>query len=212
MDLKSRYQTPAGKAPGGGGGGGGGGGLGLHRGLKAFSGIITPEYRQLAEAGALEIGAEHVAGVAWGDAAFQAWLMQSDFLFWPASITHSHERIKAIDRFVSIGSALEDDLAGNLNLEWRAGRRVSSVGGAPDYLRGAAASKSGMSIIALPATAGGASRIVPQIAAPSVPGDLADIVVTELGVARLRGLSGQARAQALIAIAAPEHRSYLSRR
>ena len=112
---------------------------------------------------------------------------------------------------MSIGSALEVDLEGNLNLEWRAGRRISSVGGAPDYMRGAKASGGGMSIIALPSMASGASRIVPRLAAPSITGDLADVVVTEHGVARLKSLSGPARAAALIAIAAPEHRGFLER-
>jgi acyl-CoA hydrolase len=69
-----------------------------------------------------------------------------------------------------------------------------------------------MSIIALQSTGGGASRIVPRLQAPSIPGDLADIIVTEHGIARLKGLSSRARADAMIAIAAPEHRAYLLRR
>ena len=185
--------------------------LKLHRGLRVYSGIITPDYMQLAEAGALDSGAKHVTGVAWGDAAFQAWLPQSGFGFRSARETHGHAALAALDGFVSIGSALEVDLEGNLNLEWRAGRRISSVGGAPDYMRGAKASAGGLSIIALPATAGGASRIVPKLTAPSISDDLTDVVVTEHGVARLKGLAGRTRAAALIAIAAPEHRGFLER-
>ncbi len=187
------------------------GGLRLHRRLRVHSGIITPEYRQLCEAGAIDSGAENVTGVAWGDAGFYKWLPQSGFLFRSVRVTHDHAALGQIDGFVSIGSALEVDLAGALNLEWRAGRRISSVGGAPDYMRGAAASRGGISIIALQATGGGASRIVPKLAAPSIPADLADIIVTEHGVARLKGLSSRARAEAIIAIAAPEHRGYLAR-
>ena len=183
--------------------------LRLHRGLKVYSGIITGEYQQLAESGALDPDAEHVAGIAWGGEAFQAWLARSGFLFRSALETHCHEKLAAIPGFVSIGSALEVDLAGNLNLEWRTGRRVSSIGGAPDYLRGAAASQGGRSIIALQATSGGASRIVPALQTPSIPGALVDAVITEHGVAELRGLKGAARAAALVAIAAPEHRSFL---
>lgn len=185
--------------------------LKLHRSLRVHSGIITPEYMQLAEAGAIDLGADNVAGVAWGDATFQAWLPQSGFLFRSADITHGHDVLANINGFVSIGSALEVDLEGNLNLEWRAGRRVSSVGGAPDFMRGAAASPGGMSIIALPATGGGASRIVPRLISPSISSELIDTVVTEYGVARLKGLSPAERAQALVAIAAPEHRSFLAR-
>lgn len=186
------------------------GALRLHRGLRVHSGIISQEYRQLAEAGALDTSAEHVTGVAWGDADFHRWLPHSGFAFHSVVETHGSAVLAAIPGFVSIGSALEVDLSGNLNLEWRAGRRISSVGGAPDYMRGAVASRGGRSIIALQAASGnGASRIVPSLAAPSIPGDLADVVVTEYGAAHLRGLSPRQRADALIAVAAPEHRAFL---
>jgi len=186
-------------------------GLKLHRGLRVHSGIITPEYIPLAEAGALDPAAEHVAGVAWGDASFHAWLSRSGFAFRSAKVTHDHATLAALPGFVSIGSAIEVDLAGNLNLEWRRGRRVSSVGGAPDFMRAARASVGGLSIIAMPATAGGASRIVPRLASPSIPGEMVDTVVTEFGVARLKGLSFEARAEAITAVAAPQHRRLLAR-
>lgn len=184
--------------------------LRLHRGLSVYSGIITPEYRQLAESGALDMDGMRVTGIAWGDAAFSNWLEQSGFAFRSVLETHDHRKMATLPRFVSIGSALEVDLAGNLNLEWRSGRRISSVGGAPDYLRGAAASPGGRSIIALQSTSGkGASRIVPSLQTPSIPADLADTIITEHGVAHLRGKSPAERAQAMIAIAAPEHRGFL---
>jgi len=185
--------------------------LRLHRGLKVHSGIVTQEYQSLVESGAIDPGAENITGVAWGDEAFYRWLPQSGFSFRSARVTHGAAELAKVEGFVSIGSALEVDLDGNLNLEWRKGRRVSSVGGAPDYLRAAAGSREGKSIIVLPATAGGASRIVPKLATPSIPGGFVDIVVTEHGVARLKGLSPGDRAVALIAIAAPEHRAYLTR-
>lgn len=188
------------------------GALKLHRGLCVHSGIITPEYMQLCDAGVIDLGRENVTGVAWGDAEFYKWVAQSGFQFRSALETHNWAELAKIDGFVSIGSALEVDLEGNLNLEWRAGRRVSSVGGAPDYMRAAAGSNGGMSIIALQSTGGGASRIVPSLLSPSISGELADVIVTEHGVARLKGLSRQERAAALTAIAAPEHRGFLARR
>lgn len=182
-----------------------------HRGLKVYSGIITPEHKLLAENGALDPVARHVTGIAWGDAGFREWLPASGFSFRSARETHSHSRLASIANFVSIGSALEVDLSGNLNLEWRAGRRISSVGGAPDFLRGAALSRGGRSIIALQATGReGASRIVPQLTSPSIPGALADTIVTEYGVAELRGLGPAERAHKLMAISAPEHRDHLA--
>lgn len=186
--------------------------LRLHRGLRLHSGIITQEYQALVESGAIDANAENITGVAWGDAAFYKWLPQSGFAFRSALVTHAHDELAKLEGFVSIGSALEVDLQGNLNLEWRSGRRISSVGGAPDYLRGAAGSPGGLSIIALPATtSSGASRIVPRLAFPSIPGSLVDTVVTEHGVARLKGLSPKARADAIIAVAAAEHRGFLER-
>jgi acyl-CoA hydrolase len=185
--------------------------LGSHRGLCIHSGIITPEYRFLAARGALDMTAGHVAGIAWGDADFYGWLATAGIAFRSALKTHDYEALGRRPRFTSIGSALEVDLEGNINLEWAAGRRVSSVGGAPDYMRAAAASPGGCSIIALPSTTrAGASRIVRRLERPSIPASLADVVVTEHGAANLKGLGPEARTKALIAVAAPAHRDALS--
>jgi acyl-CoA hydrolase len=106
------------------------------------------------------------------------------------------------------------DLFGQANIEWRSGRLVSGLGGAPDFARAARASPGGRAILALPATAAGGSvsRIVARLDAPAVSlaRDDADLVVTEHGVADLRGAAMEARAEALIAIAAPEHRDRLA--
>jgi acyl-CoA hydrolase len=185
-----------------------------HRRLRVHSGLVSSEYRQLAECGALDAAAPHLTGIGWGDAAFYDWLGEGPIAFRSCRETHDRARIAALPDFVSLGSALEVDLEGAINLEWLGARRVSSVGGAPDFMAGAAASSSGLSIIGLPATTRlGASRIVPRLTGnggkPSVPSSLAGAIVTEHGVADLRGLSADARAKALIAIAAPEHRAGL---
>ncbi len=160
-----------------------------HARLRVHSGLVTPDYRFLAKAGVLDNDRYHVTGIAWGDADFYRWLPESGFTFRSAAETHFHHRLAVIPNFTSIGSALEVDLEGAINLEWLGIRRVSSVGGAPDFMAGAAASPGGRSIIALPATTrSGASRIVPRLVSPSIPAHLADIIVTEHGSARLRGL------------------------
>jgi acyl-CoA hydrolase len=185
--------------------------LGSRRGLCIHSGIVTPEYRFLADRGALDRTARHIAGIAWGGADFYAWLATAGIAFRSAFETHDYKALGRRPRFTSIGSALEVDLEGNINLEWAGGRRVSSVGGAPDYMRAAAESAEGRSIIALPSTTrAGASRIIGRFERPSIPASLADIVVTEHGVASLKGLRPEDRAEALIAIAAPEHRDGLA--
>jgi acyl-CoA hydrolase len=185
-----------------------------HRRLRVHSGLISAEYRALAECGALDASAEHITGIAWGDGGFYDWLGRGTFTFRCVRETHDRAKIAALPNFVSLGSALEVDLEGAINLEWLGARRVSSVGGAPDFMAGAAGSSSGLSIIGLPATTrSGASRIVPSLSShgrnPSVPSSLAGAIVTEHGVADLRGLSAEARAKALVAIAAPEHRTGL---
>ena len=81
-----------------------------------------------------------------------------------------------------------------------------------DFVRAATLSDGGRSIIALPSTARQSSRIVSQLSGPvtTARSDV-DVIVTEHGAAHLRGLSGHARARAMIAIAAPQHREQLER-
>jgi acyl-CoA hydrolase len=187
--------------------------LANHRGLTIRSGMITPGYRSLAQAGALAREG-HVTGVALGDADFYRWVVESDTCrFADATVTHGYE-LGRVERFVSINSALEVDLFGQANIEWRNGRLVSAAGGAPDFLRAAKQSRGGRSIIALPATAAGGkvSRIVARLEAPTVSLSRhdTDTIVTEFGAAELVGKTADQRAEALIAIAAPHFRDALA--
>ena len=176
--------------------------------------MITPGFQALAQSGALAPSG-HITGVALGTADFYRFLSENDVIaFADARITHGPASLAAIERFVSVGSALEIDLFGQVNLEWRGERMVSGVGGAPDFIRAASRSPGGLSIIALPASAGGGkiSRIVPRLTSPTSSisrGDV-DTVVTEFGVARLKHLSLDERAEALTAIADPRHQPGLA--
>ncbi|HHV85906.1 MAG TPA: acetyl-CoA hydrolase/transferase family protein [Petrimonas sp.] len=119
------------------------------------------------------------------------------------------------DNVVSINSALQVDLMGQVNAEMIGRRQFSGVGGQVDFIRGASRSKNGKSIIALPATAakGTVSRIVAQLdcgAAVTTSRNDVHFVVTEYGIADLRGKSLRARAQALISIADPAFREQLT--
>jgi acyl-CoA hydrolase len=128
-----------------------------------------------------------------------------------AGYTHAHAVLAQQPKLTAINSALEVDLTGQINSEVARGRYVGAVGGAVDFLRGAAASPGGVPIIMLPATAGPASRIVATLSGPvSTPRSDTAVVVTEHGHADLRGLTLSQRADALIAIATPEHRNQLS--
>ncbi len=126
--------------------------------------------------------------------------------------THDAAVLASIDRLVAINSAIEVDLTGQVNAEVAGGVYVGAVGGAIDFLRGAARSKGGLPIVALPATAKGKTRIVAQLSGPvSTPRADAGLFVTEHGIADLRGQPLSRRVRRLIDIAAPEHREDLER-
>jgi acyl-CoA hydrolase len=188
-----------------------------HRGLRVHGGMVTDGLLGLAEAGALAppdpTRPPVCTGVALGSAALYARVAEHALVrFAPVSHTHALPTLAAIPNLVAINSALQVDLFGNVNAEVIDGRQVSGIGGLADFVRGARASAGGRAIVALPATARGASRIVAQLpaGAVSVPRADVDIVATEHGLARLRGLPLQSRADALISIAAPEHRAGLA--
>jgi 4-hydroxybutyrate CoA-transferase len=118
------------------------------------------------------------------------------------------------DNMVSINSCIEIDLMGQVNAESIGTKQFSGTGGQVDYVRGASVSKGGRSIIAVPATAskGKVSRIVPFLspgAAVTTSRNDVDYVVTEYGVAKLKGRTLAQRAEALIAIAHPDFRDEL---
>ncbi|MDU9393281.1 acetyl-CoA hydrolase/transferase family protein [Pseudomonas sp. zfem002] len=126
--------------------------------------------------------------------------------------THSTQVLGKLDRFVAINSAIEVDLSGQVNSEMAGGRYVGGVGGILDFLRAAQASRGGVPILALPSTAGNHSRIVASLSGPvTVPRSDGCVIITEHGIADLRGLPLGQRTQRLIAVAAPEHREALER-
>lgn len=118
------------------------------------------------------------------------------------------------DNLISINSALQVDLMGQVNAEMIGSRQFSGIGGQVDFVRGASRSKGGKSIIAMPSTAskGTLSRICLELdrgAAVTTSRTDVHVVVTEYGVADLRGKSLRQRAEALIAIAHPDFRASL---
>lgn len=186
-----------------------------HRNLTIASGLLAQDCKLLVDSGALSATRGHRAGVALGNAEFYTWLGDQDLIEMAgAARTHGARSLCTTPLLHAVNSALEVDLLGQANLEWRSGKLVSGVGGAPDFARGALASPGGRSILALPSTAsdGRISRIVLRLDAPSVSlgRELADVIITEHGVADVRNLSIAERAFALIAIAAPQFRDALA--
>lgn len=125
--------------------------------------------------------------------------------------THAPSVLAAQHRFTALNSAFEVDLTGQVNAEVARGRYAGSVGGAVDFLRGAAGSPGGLPVIMLVSTAGTSSRIVSGLSGPvSTPRSDVGIVVTEHGTADLRGLTLEQRIGAMLEVAAPEHRAELA--
>lgn len=136
------------------------------------------------------------------------------FEFHPSAYTNDPFRIASNHRMVAINSAIEVDLTGQICAESIGPWFYSGFGGQLDFIRGAARSKGGKPIIALPSTAksGTISRIVPRLAhGAGVLTGRADVhyVVTEYGVAYLHGRTVRQRAQALIQIAHPKFHNQL---
>jgi len=136
------------------------------------------------------------------------------FEFHPTSYANDPFIIAQNDRMVAINSAIEIDLTGQVCADSIGTLPFSGIGGQVDFMRGAARSKGGIPIIALPSTAkdGACSRIVatlkPGAGVVTSRGDV-HYVVTEFGVAYLHGKTLRQRAEALIQIAHPKFQDAL---
>jgi acyl-CoA hydrolase/GNAT superfamily N-acetyltransferase len=132
----------------------------------------------------------------------------------PSDFTNDPLTIARNDNMIAINSALAVDLTGQVAADTVGGRFFSGIGGQVDFIRGAARSRGGKPIIALPSTAqdGSVSRIQPALeAGAGVVTSRGDVhyVVTEFGVADLWGRSIRERALALVEIAHPDFRREL---
>ena len=134
--------------------------------------------------------------------------------FYPSEHVNAPVTIARNDNMVSINSAIEVDLTGQVVSDSLGYRFYSGIGGQVDFIRGASMSKGGKPIIALPSTVknGVKSKIVSTITeGGGVVTSRGDVhyVVTEYGIARLRGKSIRERALELIQVAHPEFRDEL---
>ncbi len=133
----------------------------------------------------------------------------------PADFTNSPELAGRNDKLVSINATLQIDLLGQCGSESLGHAPFSGTGGQADFVRAANRSRGGKSFIVLPSTAknDSISRIVPSLAPGThVTTSKNDInyVVTEYGIAQLRGKSAQQRARAMIGLAHPNFRAELT--
>lgn len=158
-----------------------------------------------------------VCAFCWGDREFNRFIDHNPAIeMRPTSYTNDPNTIMAHDNMVSINSALEIDLTGQICSESIGHVQFSGTGGATDYAYGAFHSKGGKGIIALTSTAKGGtiSRIQPTLtpgAVVSIQRNLADYIVTEYGIAHIRHLPFHKRVQELIRIAHPDFREELQK-
>ncbi|MGX7730246.1 acetyl-CoA hydrolase/transferase family protein [Rhodococcus sp. 2H158] len=193
-----------------------------HRDLGFHSGIITDRVLDLIDKGVLTGARKEidpgvvVTGSAFGTNDGYLRISELPIEFRATSYTHSPVVLSQLRSFVSVNSAIEIDLSGQVGAELARGRYIGAVGGQVDFSRAAALTGS-RSIIALRSTvsspAGGAtSTIVPTLSGLVTTGRVdVDAVVTEYGVAVLTGCTDAERARKLARIAAPEHREALDR-
>jgi len=186
------------------------------RRLKLHTGMVSDGIIALDAGGALAADWPHKTTVLLGSERLYNWARdRSDIHVAACDEIHAPRILSSIEGLVAINSALEVDLFGQCNLERAAGNAVSGAGGAPDFAHAASLSKNGFSIVALPATFGSAkgSRIKPVLGSDNLvtlPRTDIDIVVTEEGIADLRGRSVHERAERLINIAAAPFRAELT--
>jgi acyl-CoA hydrolase len=134
--------------------------------------------------------------------------------FAPCDYTNDTAVIARNDRVVAINSALQIDLTGQVCADSIGHRIYSGIGGQMDFIRGAARSRDGKPVIALPSTArnGSLSRIVPELspgAGVVTTRGHVHWVVTEHGAVNLHGLTLRERAEALVSISHPDFRAEL---
>jgi acyl-CoA hydrolase len=157
-----------------------------------------------------------VTTFALGTRAFYDWLHENHAVeAHPCDHTNDPYHAARNDRLVAINSAISVDLTGQVNADSIGSQIYSGVGGQMDFVRAARLSRDGRSIIAMPSTAKGGtiSRLVPRLAeGAGVVTSRADVdtVVTEHGIAELRGKSIGERIESLIAIADPSFRGDLA--
>jgi itaconate CoA-transferase len=189
------------------------------RDLGIHTELFTPALASLVQCGAVSnrfkatYPGRTVFTFAMGNRAFYDWLDDHPAMHAaPVNVVNDPRHIAKNPGVVSVNATLQVDLSGACNSEHMLGHQYSGAGGQLDFVRGANASKGGISIIACRSTARGGtvSRIVPRLDGPvTTPRNDVRFIVTEFGVADMRGKTLRQRAEALIMLAHPAFREEL---
>jgi itaconate CoA-transferase len=174
-------------------------------------GIVTGEEKTLHPR-------KHVFTVAQGDQEMLEFMNENPAMeSYPCSYVNNPSVIAKNDRMISINSLIQVDLLGQCNAEYLQGHQYSGTGGQLDFVRGAFDSKGGKSILAFYSTAkkGSISRVVDRLDSGTMvttPRMDTHYLITEYGVANLKGKSTRERAHEIISISHPKFREELYRK
>jgi len=189
--------------------------------LGVHSGMLGDGLVDLAEAGVLTNARKEIDrgisinGALIGTRRLYDWAHRNPAIrMTPTSYTHDAGILGQLSRLVTINSALEVDLTGQVNAEQSGSAYLGGTGGQVDFVRAGARSPGGASLMVLASTAKGGtiSKIVPSLSGPVTTARTeVDVIVTEYGAAELKGRSLAERTRRLIAIAHPDFREELDR-
>lgn len=164
--------------------------------VRMDSGLLPEQVVDLDERGLL-IG-EPTAAYLVGGSRLYEWADGRPILH-PLEVTHDLGRLSNGEPFIAFNTAIEVDVAGQVNVEGTPDAVVGGIGGHSDYAAAGTRSVGGLSIIAVPSVHKGRSTLVRQLSRPvSTPSQDVDILVNERGYVDLRGLSRPERAAALL--------------
>ena len=195
--------------------------LGDRKDLGAHSGMFGDGLVDLVEAGVLTNARKEIDtgvsinGALIGTRRLYDWAHRNPAIrMCDTSYTHDAGVMARLSRLVTINSALEVDLTGQVNAEQSGAAYLGGTGGQVDFVRAGVRSPGGHSLIALASTAKGGtlSKIVASLAGPVTTARTeVDVIVTEFGAAELRGQSLAERTRRLVAVAHPNFREELDR-
>lgn len=189
--------------------------------LGVHSELFTSKMMQLAEAGVIDASQKtlhkgiNIATVLEGTKDLYEWAHDNPFVqLFPVEYVNNPTVIACNDALVSINSCIEVDLFGQVAAESFGHKQATGAGGQVDFVRGATMSNGGKSIIVINSTAarGTVSKIRLFLSPGSIvttPRNETQFIVTEYGIADLRGKTNKERAKALINIAHPDFRMQL---
>ncbi len=164
--------------------------------IRVDSGLLPEQVVDLDERGLL-IG-EPTAAYLVGGSRLYKWAHGRPILH-PIEVTHDLGRLSNGEPFVAFNTAVEVDVAGQVNVEGTSKAIVGGIGGHADYAAAAARSIRGLSMIAVPTSHRGRSTLVRTLSRPvSTPSQDVDVLVTERGAMDLRGMNRAERARALL--------------